>query len=98
MKHGRSFATQEEFNYRFTLFVSNYNKVKTHNDKFVEDMGFEMEINKFSDLTEAEFKEHTGFIPVPKNDDNEMPEGIEEDIPNASIDWRNKGAVTPVKD
>ena len=98
MKHGRNYATKEEYAYRFTVFVSMYNRIKTHNAKFVDEMGFEMEVNKFSDLTEAEFKKHTGFIHVPKDDDNEVPEGIEEEVPNGSVDWRSKGAVTAVKD
>ena len=37
-----------------------------------EEMGFRMGINKFSDMSPDEFSHYKGFIPVPKNDDNEI--------------------------
>jgi len=63
-----------------------------HNQQ--NDKTFEMGINQFMDLTTEEFKTlylttqpKTSYNPVSLNDSNLTTE----------VDWRNKGAVTPVK-
>lgn len=51
-------------------------------------------------MTEEEFKRHTGYIrPVRDEQEEELTEGIEEEIPSESngVDWVTKGAVTGVK-
>jgi len=56
-------------------------------------------ITVFSDMTEAEFKAtRLGYKPVAERPD--MPVFQLDPLPNASkaVDWRAKGAVTPVKD
>lgn len=98
-EHGRSFATKEEYYYRLGVFTQIYNQIQRHNAKFAEEMGFTMALNQFSDMTEAEFKKHLGYIP-----NNDYPEEVSDeedelDTPvQASVDWVASGAVTPVKD
>ena len=59
-----------------------------------------MEINEFSDLTDAEFKSHYlgGYKPLPHHTITNTSHSVspERDLP-ASVDWREMGAVTGVK-
>jgi hypothetical protein len=59
-----------------------------------------MELNHFSDLTEAEFKLRLGYKPTIRNESR--MESSEEEVESVqaptSVDWRTSGAVTPVKD
>lgn len=60
------------------------------------DTGFSLGINKFSDMTKEEFKQMLGYKKELKKQ-NEAPVILNTgDLPD-SIDWRQKGAVTPVK-
>jgi C1A family cysteine protease len=59
------------------------------------DVDYTLGINKFADWTEAEYKKLLGY--------KKQARGVENikilDESNAgSVDWRQKGAVTPVKD
>jgi hypothetical protein len=66
-----------------------------------EEGGAEFGLTKFSDLTEAEFKaRYLGYRRQPREDVIEydvleLPSNLT--VPQ-SVDWRTKGAVTPVKD
>ena len=59
-------------------------------------------ITKFADLTKQEFSDHIGFKPYYGFHQTGLTRGCEnmvytgETVPD-SIDWRTKGAVTPVK-
>lgn len=59
---------------------------------------YSLSVNKFADMTVAEFsKKYLGLKPTPKSED-EVSFTLEyENLPE-SVDWRNEGAVTPVKD
>lgn len=60
-KYGKTQLTQEQFEYRYSVFTSNYLRIVTHNA--IPDSGFELEINQFADMTDAEFiKGYTGII------------------------------------
>lgn len=45
IRHGRNYGTKEEYYYRLGLFTATYHRIKTHNAKFVEQLGFEMGFN-----------------------------------------------------
>jgi C1A family cysteine protease len=55
-----------------------------------------MGVNKFSDLTDFEIKQMNG-LKIDNNTENRTEIFSEENLAD-SIDWRSKGAVTPVKD
>jgi C1A family cysteine protease len=62
------------------------------------DSGFTMAVNKFSDMTTAEFKQRLGYKPSTTSLEAEDYTILDETTAPASVDWRTKKAVTPVKD
>ncbi len=97
LQHQKEYSGVEELT-RFGIFVENFNKVQRLNAE-EEDLRFAL--NQFADLTPYEFKAiyaSSGFFEphrkfVERNSVS-FPTG---NLP-ASVDWREKGAVTPVKD
>jgi hypothetical protein len=53
-KFGRNFGTKEEYTFRQQIFSANYHKVMSHNMQ--NKNGHSLEMNKFADMTPAEFK------------------------------------------
>jgi len=82
---------------RFAAFKANVDYVQKHNTEY--NLGlhtFKTALNKFADMTNKEFRAfYTGFKYVPRNNTNNV-KVLAIDAPD-SIDWRTKGAVTPVK-
>jgi len=72
--------------------------IEAHNAK---GLSWEMGINQFSDLTPKEFSDlYMGYIPrqndfARSQNEHVAPEG---QVLADSLDWRTKGAVTPIKD
>lgn len=91
-EHNKSYGTVAEFNFRAAVFKKNYEMVTAHQ---ATDASFELGINQFSDYTEDEWKKMMGYIEYEHT--TEATVFDTEDLP-ASVDWREKGAVTPVKD
>lgn len=57
-EHNKNYDAQEEPK-RKAIFKENVDKINAHNKKFDKgEVTFTMGINKFSDLTEEEFKKH----------------------------------------
>jgi len=97
--HNKNYPSFEEQKFREKIFEENSRKIRMWNEEKTYG-GATFEINKFSDLTSAEFKAmYANCFKSSRNHKN--PEIISKrdtsDIP-ASIDWRTKGAVTHVKD
>jgi hypothetical protein len=96
-EYEKSYETAEFFN-RFNVFKANLDIIREHNAK---NESFTMGMNEFGDMTWEEFrasyvggtKPRVGEYIRSKNFGSTKP------IPNipASLDWRTKGAVTPVK-
>ncbi|KAL5789652.1 hypothetical protein ACOSQ2_004540 [Xanthoceras sorbifolium] len=94
--YNKVYNTEEENEYRFGVFMSNLLKARRHQKL---DPSATHGITKFSDLTPSEF--HGKFFP---SDKLQLPSSIY-NAPNLStndlpskFDWRDKGAVTRVKD
>ena len=88
------FATPDERNHRLNVFAKNFKLVNEVNSR---QSSYQLGLNQFSGMDIQEFVgRHTGFKglsnPEPKNVIRSEPK----DIP-ASIDWRDLGAVNPVK-
>lgn len=91
-----------EWNQRAQIYAANLAKINAHNAN-AEAHGYEMAINQFTDMSAAEFNKQLGYSKragFAHQGLKQMPVPVfhtrVEDLP-ASIDWREKGLVTPVK-
>ena len=94
---GKSYASQEEHDYRFGIFKANLRRAKRHQGL---DPTAVHGVTKFSDLTQKKFRRN--FLGLKKRlrlpaDAHKAPILPTNDLPT-DFDWREKGAVTPVKD
>jgi len=109
-RHGKKYASLEELQKRHSIFLENWKKIKEWNAQ--ETYGeAKFGLTQFSDMTPEEFKSYSQCH-LPKTARPSLPgakecwdfndprlHGVERTdvVPPASIDWRTKGAVTPVK-
>lgn len=98
LQFDKSYASEEEHDYRFDVFKANLRRAKFHQKLDPEAVHG---VTKFSDLTPEEFQSRylglnsLGFgLP---DDAKTAPTLPTEDLPT-DFDWREKGAVTGVKD
>ncbi|XP_051139025.1 cysteine proteinase 15A-like [Andrographis paniculata] len=97
-KFGKTYATVEEHDHRFSVFKANLRRAKRNQ---LLDPSATHGVTKFSDLTPEEFERsylglHKRRLKVP-TDANKAPNLPTSDLPE-NFDWRDKGAVTGVKD
>jgi cathepsin K len=60
-KYGKTNQSQDEFYRRYAVFRKNYKRIVDHNA--IPDSGFELEVNRFADLTDEEFiAKYTGLV------------------------------------
>lgn len=83
---------------RYNIFKSNLAKIDAHN---AAGHGWTMAANQYADLTADEFKAtYYGYQPI--NRDYLRGQNVatfsKSDVTADAVDWRSKGAVTPVKD
>ncbi|KAL3618402.1 hypothetical protein CASFOL_038723 [Castilleja foliolosa] len=98
-KHGKTYKSVEEKLQRFEIFKDNLKHIDERN-KVVSEY-YWLGLNEFSDLSHDEFKKmHLGLRFDRSTMSNESSRGfIYKDLKYLpkSVDWRNQGAVTPVK-
>ncbi|KAG9144403.1 hypothetical protein Leryth_017540 [Lithospermum erythrorhizon] len=97
-QHGRSYKDIEEKAKRFSIFKNNVEYIDAVNNAGTRT--YKLGVNKFADLTNEEFRATSnGYkqAPFPRScKATFMYENVSA-IPS-SMDWRSKGAVTPIKD
>ncbi|KAI3440008.1 uncharacterized protein J3R85_004159 [Psidium guajava] len=99
-QHGRTYKDAKEKERRFAIFKSNVEYIESFNS--VSGKDYKLKINEFADLTNEEFRAFRNGFRRPKakmvstKDDTSFRYENFTDVPYF-IDWREKGAVTPVK-
>jgi len=95
-QYNRGYATYEEFNHRLQIFKSNYFTMMQLN----AENGATFGITQFMDLTPEEFSRSHGWKSVDTNaaNCNGTPPVLTDIAAPDAFDWRDKGAVSNVKD
>ena len=92
--HGKAYATPVEEENRFNTWSANYDWVQEHNA--ISENTYTVGMTVFADLSNEEFKAQKGVCTF-----NKTVQGTqafhESTAAATSVDWRTKGAVTPVK-
>ncbi|KMT04502.1 hypothetical protein BVRB_8g181680 [Beta vulgaris subsp. vulgaris] len=105
-RHGRVYRDQIEKEKRLNIFTKNVERIENFNSNASSDKLFTLGANAFSDLTIEEFvATHTGYkrqFHSESMSGSSITKGLRfdqnlTDMP-PSLDWREKGAVTPIKD
>ena len=94
-QYRKTYGTKEEYNYRLSVFAEKYYYVKEHNSK---KNNFSLELNHFADWNDYEYKKILGLKPTRAYTKPTVVDTDVNDTTDYTIDWREKGAVTPVKD
>jgi len=96
--YGKTYANEQQRYFRYDIFKHNYMYITGENANALN--SYELGVNDFSDMTPEEFAEtHLGYVKA-----SQRFQGVNlgvheykgEALPD-SVDWRSKGAVTPVK-
>ncbi|XP_028138896.1 procathepsin L isoform X1 [Diabrotica virgifera virgifera] len=100
VRNNKSYRNYIEEQKRFTIFQESLRKIENHNDKYDHGLSiFKLGVTKFADLTEKEFSDMLG---ISKSTKSSRPRVIHSLTPVKNLpskfDWREKGAVTEVKD
>ncbi|WCJ32699.1 Cysteine proteinases superfamily protein [Euphorbia peplus] len=95
--YGRVYKDSNEKEMRFNIFKQNVQFIESFNKD--EGRSYKLGINKFADLTNEEFKTSRNGFKGHMCSEQEGPfrYGNVSAVPT-SVDWRKKGAVTPIKD
>jgi cathepsin L len=95
--HNKNYSV-DEYTTRYNIFKNNLYKINKHNS---EDHSWDMEMNKFGDLSENEFKSYYTCYDKQRyyfrQSNVDFSNLVFTDV-QSDIDWTEKGAVTPVKD
>jgi cathepsin F len=99
-RFGKSYRDADEHAHRLSVFTANLRRARRHQRL---DPSAVHGVTKFSDLTPAEFRDH--FLGLRRSRGGLLAAGSAHDAPTLptdglpdDFDWRDKGAVGPVKD
>lgn len=103
-KHGRVYADVKEKNNRYVVFKHNVERIERLNS-VLSGRTFKLAVNQFADLTNDEFRSmYTGYkedSALSSQSRTKMTSFMYQNISSGSlpifVDWRKKGAVTPIK-
>merc|ERR1712168_581623 len=96
VKYGKGFLSATHHDERKSIFAANLERIEKHNAEHLEGKhSYWLGVNQFADLTNDEFVDlHTGFANVPTGLETA---DLSYMAAPSSYDWRDHGAVTPVK-
>lgn len=97
-KFGRVYPDSAEKERRFSIFMQNVEYVEKFNNE--GNKTYKLSINEFSDMTNEEFlRRRTGYkMATSSNSTSFRYQSLASTEVPTSVDWREKGAVTPIKD
>jgi len=98
--YGKRYDSEEEFTKRFGIFRDNLLRIERDNEEHIKVYNGEavFGVTKFSDLTQAEFKNiYLRARPTNVPDEGRVVSGFKGPVAE-SVDWVAKGATTPIKD
>ncbi|CAH8295275.1 unnamed protein product [Eruca vesicaria subsp. sativa] len=103
-RYHRAYSDESEKTNRFEVFKKNLEFVEKHNMN--TNMTYKLDVNQFSDLTDEEFRaRYTGLVApkevlrISSSDSDQKVSFRHENVSDTgeSMDWRQEGAVTSVK-
>ncbi|ERL86466.1 cathepsin L [Dendroctonus ponderosae] len=106
VQHKKQYESETEERFRMKIFMDNSHKVAKHNKLFEQGLyPYKLAMNKYGDLLHHEFvgllngfnRTKTYLKRGELQDSITFIEPAHVDIPD-TVDWRQEGAVTPVKD
>ncbi|XP_068659884.1 senescence-specific cysteine protease SAG39-like [Aristolochia californica] len=96
-KYGRVYKDTAEKERRFKIFADNVQLVEAFNSDGGNN--YRLSVNEFADLTNEEFRaSRNGFRPSLRDTSSSLFRYENVTAVPSTVDWRKKGAVTPVKD
>ncbi|XP_069690871.1 procathepsin L [Periplaneta americana] len=104
LEHGKKYKSDVEDKFRMKIFMENRHKVAKHNAAYEQGVHkFKLGMNKYGDMLPHEFTHiMNGFNKMQKKQNKILqgatfitPANVE--LPR-TVDWRDDGAVTPIKD
>lgn len=101
--HGKQYFSDEHEDFRFNIFKKNLDLIEKHNEEFSMGMhSYTLGVNSFADWSFEEFKKIMFGTKRNMTADKSASSGTFFKLPSYvkaadSVDWRELGAVTPVK-
>ncbi|KAM6572443.1 hypothetical protein CsatA_016523 [Cannabis sativa] len=109
VRHGKVYKSAQEKEIRFNIFKENVKFIESFN-KHEKKYSFKISMNKFGDMANHEFRAlrngYRSTVASSTSSSSSRPkssmlfkyENVTHSSIPSSIDWREKGAVTPIKD
>ncbi|KAL8159259.1 hypothetical protein V2J09_000796 [Rumex salicifolius] len=99
VKHGKTYEQQEEWETRFDNFKRNFKYVEEKRSSAAAATGHTVGLNRFADLSNDEFRsKYLSKVKKPPSRTKITRQKVISCDAPSSLNWRKKGAVTPVKD
>ncbi|XP_031827232.2 cathepsin L [Nomia melanderi] len=104
-EHSKEYKSDIEEKFRMKIFMDNKHKIAKHNTNYEKkQVGYKLKMNKYGDMLHHEFinvlngfNKSVNTITRPSYTGAMFVEPANVQLPE-SVDWRESGAVTPIKD